>query len=150
MIPHKTQPDDKLSASLEDYLEVIFHLVEKDGVARAKDIAKRMNVNMSSVTGALKNLTANGMLRYEPYHYVTLSPEGKKTAGKIVSKHNVLALFLTKVLAVSPEEAESNACKMEHVIDKKVFDSLVKFIGVFEKCPHARQEWLAKFEEQKK
>jgi len=45
-----------LSASLEDYLEVIFHLEKENRVARAKDIAEQMNVQRASVTGALKAL----------------------------------------------------------------------------------------------
>ena len=46
----------KLSASLEDYLEAIFHIEKSRRVARAKDIARRLNVKGSSVTGALQAL----------------------------------------------------------------------------------------------
>jgi DtxR family Mn-dependent transcriptional regulator len=46
-----------LSASMEDYLEAIFHIAADKQAARAKDIAKRLKVNNSSVTGALRILS---------------------------------------------------------------------------------------------
>jgi len=55
-----------LSASLEDYLEVIFHLEKSNRVARAKDIADQMNVQRASVTGALKALAGKGLINYSP------------------------------------------------------------------------------------
>ena len=50
-----------LSASMEDYLEAIFHIVSEKQAARAKDIAKRLKVNNSSVTGALRSLAEKGV-----------------------------------------------------------------------------------------
>ena len=47
----------KISASLEDYLEAIYHTVEAKGAARAKDIVMRMGVHNSSVTQALRSST---------------------------------------------------------------------------------------------
>ena len=46
----------QLSASLEDYLEAIYHTVVAKGAARAKDIVLRMGVHNSSVTQALRSL----------------------------------------------------------------------------------------------
>ena len=43
---------NKLSASLEDYLEAIFNLAGESNVARSKDIAKLLGVAKPSVTGA--------------------------------------------------------------------------------------------------
>ena len=62
-----------LSASLEDYLEVIFHLEQSNRVARAKDIADQMNVQRASVTGALKALSGRGLINYSPYSFITLT-----------------------------------------------------------------------------
>ena len=142
--------ESQLSDSQEDYLETIFHLVKENSVARVKDIAQRMNVNMSSVTGALKNLTVLKMIEYEPYHYVTLTSKGKAEAKRIVRKHDVLSTLLTRVLSISPEEAEHNACRMEHAIDKHVLDRLVVFIQFVEQCPHHQKEWLEAFEKRVK
>ena len=48
--------NNKLSASLEDYLEAIFNLAGESNVARSKDIAKLLGVSKSSVTGAYNGI----------------------------------------------------------------------------------------------
>ena len=62
------QKSKKLSASLEDYIEVIFHLIGEHRVARAKDVADKMAVRKSSVTGALKALSEKGYINHDPYN----------------------------------------------------------------------------------
>lgn len=123
------QPDDPaISASLEDYLEVIFWLVREQKVARSKDIADRLKVSKPSVTGALRQLSAAGYINYDPYSYVTLTPEGERRALHIVERHAVLSDFLRRVLGVASDKADANACRMEHAIDDEVLNRLAEFI----------------------
>ena len=109
-----------LSASLEDYLEAIFHIVDEKQAARAKDIAQRLRVRASSVTGALQLLADKGLINYAPYDLITLTPKGKKLARDVILRHEALREFFTKVLAVDPDVAEEAACKMEHAIPPQI------------------------------
>jgi len=77
---------DELSESLEDYLEVILKLEQSQKVARAKDIAARMEVQRGSVTSALKNLKEKKLINYEQYSFITLTPKGKKLAKEITHR----------------------------------------------------------------
>lgn len=106
-----------LSHSLEDYLEAILILETKYRVARVRDIAAHLDVQMPSVTGAVKNLREKGLVNYEKNSFISLTPEGKKTAEEIFNKHSVLVDFLEKVLYLSHDKAVLQACSMEHVID---------------------------------
>ena len=119
---------DTLSASLEDYLETIFHLVEEAHVARVRDIAARMNVQMPSVTGALHSLAAKDLVNYDPYNYITLTPRGDALAREVVRRHEVLTRFLADFLGLDQETAERNACHMEHAIEPVVLQRLVEFV----------------------
>ena len=103
-----------MSASLEDYLEVIFHLERSNRVARAKDIADQMNVQRASVTGALKALAARGLINYSPYSFVTLTPSGRDIAREVIRRHKVLKEFFVNTLQLGPEDAEANACRIGH------------------------------------
>ena len=58
--------DIELSAALEDYLERIYLIERKKHAARAKDIAMALGVRASSVTSALRNLSALGLVNYTP------------------------------------------------------------------------------------
>lgn len=116
-----------LSASLEDYLEVIYNLLESSPSARSKDIAKKLNVAKPSVTGALKILAEKGLVNYKPYGVVTLTEIGKKNAAAIVKKHDVVSDFLTQVLGIEKNSAQQAACLIEHNLGTEITTRLKKF-----------------------
>ena len=117
-----------LSASLEDYLEVISNSVEAGANIRAIDISKQMNVSRASVTEALKKLASKGYINYDRYEVLSLTESGKILAQKIISKHNILQSFFEDKLGLSTEEASENACKIEHVITDNAFNQIVEFM----------------------
>ena len=49
---------EKISSSLEDYLEVIAEILEQNKHAHTKDIADKLGIKMPSVTNALQTLSA--------------------------------------------------------------------------------------------
>jgi len=134
-----------LSSSLEDYLEAIFHIVSEKQAARAKDIARRLQVNNSSVTGALRSLAEKGLVNYAPYDIITLTPEGQRLAAAIVRRHETLKDFFVKILLVDDAEAEQAACRVEHAISEKILDRIISFVEFMELCPRGGNEWLKGF-----
>lgn len=124
----QTKRPEKLSASLEDYVEVIFNLCGKDGSARSKDIADALSVAKPSVTGALKALSNKGLINYRPYGCVSLTDDGIAEAGKIVKKHFVLETFFTDVLCLDKGLAKNAACRAEHALGSDVITRLLGFI----------------------
>lgn len=134
-----------LSDSLENYLEVILELEETNKVARAKEIADRLEIQRGSVTGGLKALAEKGYINYRPYSYITLTPKGKKVAKDITYRHGVIKDFLSKVLQIDPQTADETACKMEHAIDAATIERLVCFIEYIFTCPRAGEEWIQSF-----
>jgi DtxR family Mn-dependent transcriptional regulator len=116
------------SESRQSYLQVILELEALQKVARTKDIADRLKIQRGSVTGALKSLEEKGLIRYQPYAFITLTDSGKTIAEEIAHRHRVLKDFLLNVLQVDEPTAETTACRMEHVIDRTTVDRLVCFI----------------------
>ncbi len=117
-----------MSDSLEDYLEAIFHIEQAKQAARAKDIARRMNVKGSSVTGALQALARRKLINYSPYDLITLTEKGRKAAGDVVRRHTALRRFFIDVLDADPKEAESGACRMEHALPHGIMKRLIGFV----------------------
>lgn len=142
--PIRMNTTEPLSDSLEDYLEAIYHIVAQKQAARAKDIAGRMNVNNSSVTGALRSLADKGLINYAPYDVITLTHKGKKAADSVVRRHRVLCDFFTKVLAIGQEEAETAACKMEHGVSRIILERFIQFVEFVETCPQIDIQWTQK------
>jgi DtxR family Mn-dependent transcriptional regulator len=136
---------EDLSASLEDYLKAIAKITAEKQAARAKDISQRLDVNMSSVTGALRALADRGLVNYAPYEFVTLTEQGKEAAREVVRKHEGIRDFLIKVLAIDEETAEKTACQMEHAVSREVLDRFIQFVDYLEVCPRAGSTWAEEF-----
>jgi len=136
---------EMLSASMEDYLEAIYHIVAEKQAARAKDISVRLEVNSSSVTGALRALTEKKLVNYAPYDVITLTPKGKRIAKDIVRRHQALSDFFVKVLSIDKKIAEEGACRMEHALPREILDQLVKFVEFVDTCPDQDAMWLRGF-----
>jgi len=138
-------PAKGLSASLEDYLEAIFQIVEAKQAVRAKDISARMDVGKSSVTGALHALKDKGLINYAPYDVITLTEKGRSIAEQVAGRHKIFRDFLVTVLGVEEEEAETAACKAEHAMSGAILRRLGQFVEFLEQFPGGSEKWLEMF-----
>jgi DtxR family transcriptional regulator, Mn-dependent transcriptional regulator len=134
-----------LSASLEDYVEAIYHIVNDNGVARSKEIATRLNVSRASVTEALRALSKKKLIIYTPYAAITMTEEGKQIARNVVFKHDVLKRFFTNILDIDEDTAEQSACKIEHSAPPELIDKLINFMDFFNTCPRGGEDFLQGF-----
>jgi DtxR family Mn-dependent transcriptional regulator len=133
---------DSLSASLEHYVRAIHDLTHRQGGARAGDIAAVLDVSGASVTGALRSLAQKGVVNYAPYDVVTLTALGERIAHDLIQRRETVLSFLTRVLSVPPEEAFTNACRIEHVISNEVMERLTRFVRFLEMCPRTGDAWI--------
>jgi DtxR family transcriptional regulator, Mn-dependent transcriptional regulator len=117
-----------LSGNMEDYLEAILCIGEDQAAVRVRDIAKRMEITMPSVSGALKNLEKQGFVRHPRYDWIDLTDEGRRIATEVFNRHRVIRGFLTDVLEIDANTAERDACGMEHSISEVTLDRLVRFM----------------------
>ena len=136
----------QLTASMEDYLEAIAELQKEKKVVRVRDIAKRLNVRMPSVTGALKNLADKGFILHEKYEYVELTRDGQRQAERVRERHLTLRTFLQEILGLDAKAADNDACTMEHSISPDTQDRLMKFIDYARACAEGGETWLASFQ----
>ncbi len=116
---------ENISSSLEDYLEAIAEIIEKNEHAHTKDIADKLNVKMPSVTNALQALAARGLITYQSHAPVVLTPAGAHTAAVIRRRHSALKSFFADTLKLNAEEADQAACRVEHVIGETIISRIV-------------------------
>lgn len=110
---------ERMSSNMEDYLETIALLTEEHGHAHARDVARRLNVKMPSVTSALKLLAARGCLDYEPNMPVQLTPLGRRFAENVLERHRTLRRFCRNILHLPSGQADRLACRIEHEVDER-------------------------------
>lgn len=132
----------ELTESLEDYLEAIYQLQRKQEDVRVKDIAEFVGVKMPSVSGALQTLKERGLVTHERYGAVTLTEEGRTTAEFLCRRHYTLTALLRDILGLDPDEAEREACGLEHALSRETLRRLLALIDFIERCPRGGEEWL--------
>ncbi len=137
--------ESTLTPALEDYLESIYLLVRERKVARVKDIAKARDVKMSSVTTAMKRLAELECIDYSRREYIELTPKGEELARRILARHDILRRFFEEVLQMSPENAEADACSMEHHLSNEGMDKLVRFFEFLGRCEESEHDFLDQF-----
>ncbi|NLY45853.1 MAG: metal-dependent transcriptional regulator [Tissierella sp.] len=112
----------------EMYLETILVLKKSKGQVRSIDIARELNFSKPSVSRAVGKLREEEYIAVDSNGFIELTYKGKKVAKDIYEKHKVLTTFFTEVIKVSPEIAEEDACRIEHVISDETFQGLKRFL----------------------
>jgi Mn-dependent DtxR family transcriptional regulator len=102
-----------LSENWEDYLERIHELIETKGYARVADIAQHLRIAPASVTSMVQKMAKAGLLNYERYRGLTLTPTGEAAALGIRHRHRVLTAFLTQ-LGVPADVVARDVEGLEH------------------------------------
>lgn len=114
-----------MTKSLEDYVEAIYRLSEEAGRARVVDVAGMLHVKMPSVNNAVKELARLRLVKYEKYREIVLTEEGVAVARKVFEHHMILKNFLL-ALGVSEENAENDACAMEHILSDETMACIAR------------------------
>lgn len=128
------ESEGELTRSMEDYLEAIYNLKVRSQVARVKDIAREMKVTMPSVTGAIRSLASRGLVKHQPYETVELTDDGLNHARNIAHRHSAVKEFLMGTLGLKEEDAEREACGIEHAIKPETLEKLLKFVEFVRHC----------------
>ena len=112
----------------EDYIETIYLLKKRRGIVRSVDVAKELNYSRPSVSRAVGLLKDNGLLMVTEEGDLELTEEGLKTAKSVYEKHTNLTKFLMMTAKVDAETAETDACRIEHIISPQTFKGIKKYI----------------------
>src|SRR5574344_228374 len=107
--------NSKITASMEDYIEMIFRLSVNNGYTRIQELADNLNVSSPSTTKMMQKLANLGYLKYHKYGIIVLEEKGKRLGHKLLLRHNVVSELLS-VIGVSKECILSETEKVEHTL----------------------------------
>src|SRR5437879_5434824 len=127
---------EQLTPAVQDYLKAIHSLGGADRVVWPVDIAARLEVRSPSVTGMLKRLAEAGLIRYEPGNGAQLSEQGISLARRVIRRHRLLELFLTRVLGLDWSEVDAEADALEHAISPRLEAALAAYLHEPLEDPH--------------
>jgi DtxR family Mn-dependent transcriptional regulator len=124
------------SRAVQDYLKAIHSLGGADEVVSPLAIAARLMVRAPSVTGMLKRLADRGWIDYEPHCGARLTPLGIAEARRVIRRHRLVELFLTRVLGLDWSEVDAEAEALEHAISPRLEQAIADHLGEPLEDPH--------------
>ena len=126
------------SASKEDYLRGMYHLMEDKGSARNIDLADYLDVKKPSVSEMLKELNKEGLVQYRRYSKLKLTPKGHGIAKKLTFKHRIIESFLKDKLKIDSNNVHEEAHRLEHAFSDESINKLRKLLGNPKFDPHGK------------
>ncbi|MDR0570924.1 MAG: metal-dependent transcriptional regulator [Clostridiales Family XIII bacterium] len=107
---------EKLSFTLESYLDAVYELSREKEGTRLTDVARRMNVTKSTANAAMASLAKKRLIESERYQSIRLTESGAAMARGVTRKHETIRRFFCECLKMDGEAADADACAIEHVI----------------------------------
>jgi len=107
----------KISASMEDYLEMIYRMLKTQPLVRVNDLARKLNVRPSSASKMAAQLNDLGLISFERYGYIKPTEKGAAYGNYLLYRHDVLMEFLCYIN--NSEDELEQVEKIEHFIDEK-------------------------------
>ncbi|MDX1437009.1 MAG: metal-dependent transcriptional regulator [Anaerolineales bacterium] len=120
-----------MSETEEMYLITIANLraQDQDRPVPLSRLAEELEIVPVSANQMVKKLEASGMVRYWPYKGVRLTDEGQAIAAQVLRHRRLWETFLINHLELGYEEADSLACRMEHITSNTVAERLSAYLG---------------------
>lgn len=129
-----------LTVSKEDYLKAIWSLSERQAEQRAealtRDLAEHLKVSPPAISKMLKQMEQQSLVAHTPYYGVRLTAKGRKAALRIVRRHRLLELFLTKIMKYNADAVHDEAERLEHHISEEFEEKIDALLKFPRKCPH--------------
>lgn len=127
------EKDNHLTASMEDYLEMISRLSRKKGYTRISDIAAALHVQPPSASHMIQKIAEMGYVEYEKYGVVALNQQGLEVGAYLLERHRIIEEFL-KLIGVT-ENVLVETEKIEHNLSSSTVLCLARLSSWLQRSP---------------
>ncbi|HEV8537981.1 MAG TPA: metal-dependent transcriptional regulator [Bacteroidota bacterium] len=124
------------SQPTEDYIKGVYKLQKNGKSVSTSKLAEHLGLADASVTDMVKKLSAKKLLTHTPYRGVGLTEEGRRLAMKMMRRHRLWEMFLTKFLGYTWDAVHDEAERLEHVTSDEMEHRLDKALGYPKLDPH--------------
>jgi DtxR family Mn-dependent transcriptional regulator len=126
--------DHELNENQEMFLERLWCLKERERNAQNILMGNKDQQNRAEILAKLQKI---GFLKIDGDH-VDFTQKGEKYAQDIIRRRRLTEVLLYNVLKLEMNTVETNACKIEHIVNQEVADSICAFLGHPVQCPHGK------------
>ena len=117
----------RVSSRIEDFLEIIVELEDRNGEARGADIASHLAISRPTVVRMLSKMAKDGWIEQVPYRPVKLCPKGREHAEWMRERHSILFRFLRN-LGIEETTAHHETEGIEHHLSEDTVRQIEKMV----------------------
>ncbi|HRA66127.1 MAG TPA: metal-dependent transcriptional regulator, partial [Caldilinea sp.] len=128
-IPQSMDEEKILTPAHEDYVKAIYMLYSRGVEVTNSALAHQLKVAPASATNMVRKLSDLGLVTYEPYQSIALTPAGELVALEVLRHHRLLELYLHDKLNLPWEMVHEEAERLEHVLSEALEDAIAAALG---------------------
>jgi DtxR family Mn-dependent transcriptional regulator len=135
---------------MDELLELIWKLREEG----ASDVNQLLNSTQDAeARSILRQMVKDGLFQMDGDRMI-LKERGEEKAREIIRRHRLTERLFSEIFEMSEDEAEEEACRLEHSLTPAATESVCTFLGHPPTCMHGkpipRGECCAKFRKEMK
>ncbi|MBI4606296.1 MAG: metal-dependent transcriptional regulator [Planctomycetes bacterium] len=120
--------ENPISHSMAHYLVTLRDLHASQGYARVSDVAEELEVTKGTVSVQMRHLKEKGLVVEDDNRHLRLTEAGQTLARQVVNNRATIIQFLHRVLEVDPQQAEVDACKIEHLLSRETSHQILALV----------------------
>ncbi len=129
-----------LTASMEDYIEMIYRLSAHNGFTRIHEVSKALNIQPPSATKMVQRLSKMGYIRYEKYGFIMLEDNGKRIGAWLIKRHGIMEEFM-RTIGVDDSMVLQETEKIEHMLSNDTVSCIESLVAFFADNPDIRKRY---------
>ena len=139
MLTGKLTRQIELSASHEHYLRGIWEVRTRRGYARLIDVARELQISPPTLSVGVRALETRGLVVHDDQRFLMLTEEGERLARQVHHRFHVMRVFLAEVLGVPAEQADHEACRLEHDVSGATAERVLDLLKLLHEDVELRQ-----------
>jgi putative ABC transport system ATP-binding protein len=129
-----TVPSEEIERRYDEVLVQMWSLEEDGRVPEARRVRVPDVVdNRRTLLGMFES----GLI-FQPGETLDFTPRGRSRARDLVRRRRLAEVLFSTAMHLPDPEVEVAACRMEHIIDPEVTNSICSFLGHPRQCPHGK------------
>jgi DtxR family transcriptional regulator, Mn-dependent transcriptional regulator len=126
----------KNSATIEDYLGIMY-IFRRDGIPLVgARIAEALSVSPATVSNTLKRMQRDGLVDMDNPEGSCLTESGLESARSVMRRHMLTEWLLLKMLNVNWSQTHAEAHQLEHAVSEGLAEQMNISLDDPKFCPH--------------
>ncbi|MCU0496429.1 MAG: metal-dependent transcriptional regulator [Anaerolineae bacterium] len=115
--------------AVENFLKAVYVLQQKMERVPTNALADQLGVKAPSITDMARRMVEAGLIDYEKYHGVLLTPQGEILALRVIRRHRLIELYLVNELGYELQEVHDEAERLEHAVSDRFVQAIARKLG---------------------